>query len=275
MIEYFEFYRNQLLLGTAVGSIVAAFGVFVLLQRMVFFGLTLAQAATCAVAVSLMKGWHSEFVILGLGLAFMTPFFALRQSRPPNMDAILLIGMMFFTAVSQLLLAFGGNVQNHLLTAFFGNILTVDRDEWVHFLPWGISLTLLFVLLYRNFTAVFFDRDQAKLDGYHVYTTESIFFVLLSISLGLAINLLGSFYAVSHLILPALFGITITRSLPAAILLSVIYSAAGTALGFSLSLLPLNLSGETIHLPTSSTIILVLCAGLLAIPVIRLAFRKE
>lgn len=262
MIEFLVFYKSQLLLGAALGGLCAALGVFVLLQRMILFGLTLSQAATFAAAVGLMNGWHNEASVIFLNLLLMLPFFLIHRRRPPAMDSILLAGLLFFAAAAQIMLAFGGNVQNHLLSAYFGNILTVESDEWHHLLPWGIGAVLVFFLFFRNFTAVFFDRDQAQLSQYPVRTTEAVFFLLLSPVMGLSINLMGSFYGVAHLILPAIFGVTVMRSVAGAVAAAAAYSIVCTAAGFSISLIPVPVGDTTINLPTSSTIILTLCLSL-------------
>lgn len=263
MIESLVFYQSQILFGVLLGAAAAALGVFVLLQRMAFFGVTLSQAATCAVAAALAAGIHNEAVTLALTIAFMLPFFLLRQSKPANMEALLAFGLVFFSSLAHMLLSFSGAAQTHLVTAYFGNILTSDPNEWKHTTVFDVIILVVLAFIFRSLVAVSFDRDHAFLSGIRARAVDFTYFVLLSLVLGTTITHMGSFFTLAHLTVPGLFALALVRSIPAAIIVALIFSAVGTAGGFFLSLFPVPMAGEEIHLPTSSTIVLVLCLGLI------------
>ena len=274
MLETLSFFKIQLVFGLVLGCACALIGVFVLLQRLTVFGVTLSQAATSATAVSLFLGLQSahggagmgglanDLLILFLTTLFMLPFFFVKLRNPPNLSAILVGGLVFFAALSQLLIALGGRVQNHLLRAFFGNILTVSSDEWRHLWIPGVVFLVFFLYYYRSILSVSFDRDHARLTGIKVFWIDLLFFMMLCVVCSLSINLMGSFYSLAHLILPGLVALAISRSVVTTIGVAVLYSATSTLLGFLLSLykIPVGLGG--LNLPTSSTIIMVMCVML-------------
>ncbi len=262
MIESLAFYQSQILFGVLLGAAAAALGVFVLLQRMAFFGVTLSQAATCAVAVVLAAGLHNEALTLALTIVFMLPFFLLRQNRPANMEALLAFGLVFFSSLAHMMLSFSGAAQAHLVTAYFGNILTSDPDEWKHTTGFGVIILVALVFIYRSLVAVSFDRDHAFLSGIRARWIDFTYFVLLSLVLGTTITHMGSFFTLAHLTVPGLFALAMVRSIPAAIVVALVFSAVATVGGFLISLLPITMGGEEIHLPTSSSIVLFLCVGL-------------
>ncbi|MBI3394456.1 MAG: metal ABC transporter permease, partial [Spirochaetia bacterium] len=194
MFEALAFYKYQLLLGTLMGGAAAALGVFVLLQRMTFFGITLSQAATCAVAAALVMEIHNEAVTLGLTAVMMIPFLILKQRRPPNLEALLAFGFVFFSSAAHMLLSFSGSVQSHLVTAYFGNIVTADPHEWTHTWIYATVVLGALALMYRPLLAVSFDRDHATLSGIRTRWVDGIYFLLLSLVLGIAITHMGSFF---------------------------------------------------------------------------------
>ena len=271
-----SFYTIQLTVAVALGAALAFLGVFVVLRRFAMFGVTLSQAATAAVSVALLLGLkgpessaNSRFVgdllVLGLTALFVSPFYVAVLRAESDPGALLVLGVVIFAALSQILLAFGGRVQNHLVQAFFGNVLTTAPEDLEHlWLPCGL-LVIAFGLIYRDLVAVSFDRDHARLSGSPTRLVEIVFFVGLSYLASEAINLMGSFYTLAQMIVPALVALSVTRNLPAAILVAVAYSAAMTALGFALSVQSLRVGNETLNLPTSSTIVLLLASGLPAV----------
>lgn len=269
MIEGLVFYRAQVFTGTVAGAACAVLGVFVLLNRQALFAATMSQAATFAFAVvTVLHGlgahgagenhaqdtWQTPL----LATIFMFPFFLMgRRGRFP--DAALVGGIVLYSATAQILTVTAG-LHTHLLAAYFGNILTVSETDLTYTLPIVLICAIVFVILYRSFVAVSFDRDHARLSGIPAAVVEAIFFVVVCVLATLTIRLLGSFFALAHLVLPALTALAVARSITGAVLAAFVISATATVLGFTLSLFPIMLpDGDNINLPTSSVIILLLC----------------
>jgi ABC-type Mn2+/Zn2+ transport system permease subunit len=261
MTEYIIFYKYQILVGALTGAMVSVIGVIVLLQRMTFFGITAAQAAVLSVATMMLLEIHSEITLILFTLILIFPFYRITRTRSEYPDSWLGLGFVFFTALSQILLSVGANVQNHLVLAFFGNILMLDPAEWNHIWPYFLILSIVFIFIYRSILSVIFDSDQAAISGISFRLTEYTFFVLLSVTLSLSIYLMGSFYSVAHLIIPGILALMISRSVGSAIFIAAVFSVFSTVSGFIVSLIPMSIAGEEIHLPTSSVIIVILGLG--------------
>lgn len=256
------FYKSQIITGAIIGLLTSLLGVFVILRRMIFSGIALSQAASAAVVMTLLLELHSEPAVFAMTLGLFAPFYILQQRSNRNPDAVLAASLVFFAALGQLLLAFSAGAQNHLITAFFGNILTMPENEWGHlWLPFTLGTAVL-IGLYRPLLAVSFDRVYARHSGLRPALVEIPFFLLLTACLTTAIYLMGSFYSIAHLIIPGLIGLAFARSMGVAFLIAAAISLFATFSGFAISLMPFDIAGTTIHLPTSSTIIIVLAAFL-------------
>lgn len=261
IMEFFQFYKVPILAGILVGILLGAIGIFVVLRRITLFGITLSQAAGVAVILSLIAGIHGEIFILFATVIVMLPFHFFSASSNKNSDAVLAGGFVFFTSLSHLLTAFGGGISNHLTRTFFGDILTVTEDEWLHLTIPILVIIPVFYFLLPYFKAVTFDRDETVILGRNSDLIELLFFLLLTFLLGMAIKLFGSLFSIAHLILPALAVLPFSKNVGRAVIFAMLFSAAATLLGFTLSFFPIHMGSEEIHLPTSTSIILFLSAG--------------
>jgi ABC-type Mn2+/Zn2+ transport system permease subunit len=271
LLDAAHFYQPQILAGLVIAPVCAAFGFFLLLQRQVLFGATMSEAAALAFTLGAhlfpetggQSGLLATFVIQG---CLMAPFLILRYRSSGNSEAVLLGGLVVFAATTQILTVIFG-AQTHLLVAYFGNILTTGADDlrlavWVGGVALGVWL-----LLYRPWLAILFDRDHARLAGYPVIVLELCFFVLLTVVCAVSLKLMGAFFSLAQLVLPALTGLGLARGHRAAALIAMSAAALATLMGFAISVTPLDLpavfEAEPVNLPTSSGIIV--CLGVFAV----------
>lgn len=272
-LDTLAFYQQQIWIGASLGAACAALGVFVLLQRQTLFAATVSQAGSMAYAVVIFvhellfshdpahpSGHSPPWEAATLNVILMAPFFWLRRRGLPNFDAVLIAGIVFFAAFVQVITLLG-SMHVHLVHAYFGNILTVGGEDLLFTLPALLIVAAVFAWIYRDLVAISFDRDHARLSGVRVDRVELVFFLILSGTAALTVRLLGSFYTLAHMVLPALFALAYVRSVRAALPLAVIASVVATLVGFMLSLVPIDSGGQTVYLPTSSVIILVLAIG--------------
>ncbi|MCS7205642.1 MAG: metal ABC transporter permease [Leptospiraceae bacterium] len=259
MIDKILFYLPQILLGGVLGVFVSWMGVFVILRKSVFLGITLAQAITLSVIFVLLLDIHSELLTLILGILFFLPVFVAYE-RFNLKEAILAAGFVFYGALGQILTSLSGNVQNHIIAAYFGNILLISEKEWSHILIPLIVILFLFVIFYKKILAISFDPLFSKISGIRVSFYEGIYFLILSGILTLSIHFMGSFYTIAHLVIPPTISLLISRNFFFTFLSSTLISVSSTILGFVVSLWEWEITflDKTLHLPTSSSIIVIL-----------------
>lgn len=248
----------QLLLGTALGVLLSLFGSFLVLRNMAFFGVTLSQVVTSGVALSLFLGVEGEWFAVLVSLLILAPLVAMNRSERKHQDTLLGILFVFFASFSQFLLSLGGNVKNQIMAAFFGDILTNQVQSFEeHFLLLVLAF-LLFILFFRKFLFMAFDRDEFRVRGHSPVAFDLFFHAIAVILLSVSVHMLGSFYATAHLLVPAYTGLVFVRSVGGMLVFSGIFSALATILGFSVSLVGVTYREEIVYFPTSSTIVVVL-----------------
>ena len=165
-----------------------------------------------------------------------------------------LIGALWATgmAVGILFIARTPGYNADLMSYLFGNILMVEpRDLW---LMAALDLMLLGVvgLFYKQFLAIAFDEEFARLRGLPVTALYLLLLCLVAVTVVLLIQIVGLILVIALLTLPAAMAGQYVRTLGMVMLLA-------TLIGLLLSLGGLFVSFQQ-DLPTGSTIILL--AGL-------------
>lgn len=254
----FQFFLPQVILGTVLGGLISCLGVIIVLRKMAFFGVTLSQVVSSSVAVGLFLGIQGDLFILLLSCLFLIPLIMLYKTNDSSGDTILGIVFVSFTAISQLLLNLGGNVKNHLMAAYFGDILTsqVKLNSTLIFL---LSLCIiLFILLYKRILFLSFDENEFIVRKLSPRLTEISFYFIMTIAISISVNLLGSFYSIAHLLIPVYTAVFFARSMRFLFIFSIIFSVISTIVGFLISLKQFSYGTEIIYLPTSSTIVVLM-----------------
>ncbi|XDD43825.1 metal ABC transporter permease [Leptospira sp. WS60.C2] len=259
LLSSWNLFLPQIVLGSLVGALLAVLGILIVLRGMTFFGVTLSQAVTFSVALSLFMEWPGEIVPILFSCILVFPLLYVRKLPGIKEEVILGILFVFFSAASQFMLALGGNVQNHLMAAFFGDILISQvRADSIGIYVAGFFF-FLYLSFFRRFLFISFDRDEYKIQVGNPLPFDLLFYIILAASLTVAVNLLGTFYSIAHLLLPVFALLPIIHSLRILTIVCALFSIVSTCLGFILSLVGLERNGEIIYFPTSSSIILVLC----------------
>lgn len=257
----FAFFFPQILLGAIVGVLLSIFGSFLVLRNMSFLGLTLAQVVSSGVAVSLFLGLEGEWFAILFSLIIISPLVSSKELSNSQNDTLLGVLFVFFASFSQFLLSMGGNVKNQIMASYFGDILT-NQINLTKMEPILLALSFLFFLLfYKKFLFLSFDKEEFIVRNYSIFFYEMIFYTIAIVLVSIAIHLLGSFYATAHLLVPSFVALSFVRSMSGLLLFSAFISFCATVVGFGISLIGFPYHEEVIYFPTSSTIVILL-AGL-------------
>lgn len=196
-----------------------------------YFGFDpLAGALAAAILAALLIGW--------VRLQW-------RAQEDTLIGALWAIGM----AVGILFIAKTPGYQTDLLSYLFGDILLVPKES-LWFMAALDTLLLLFVGAYhRQFLAVSFDEEFARLRGIPVTFFYLLLLVLVAVTVVLLIQVVGLILVLALLTLPAAIAGHYVHSLGSMMFLATLVGGVTSTLGLALSYGP--------DLPAGPTIILV------------------
>ena len=210
----------------------------------VYFGLDpLHGALPAAVAAALLIGW--------VRLHW-------RAQEDTLISALWAVGM----AIGVLFIAKAPGYQADLMSYLFGNILLVPRESLWFMVALDVLLLTIVAIYHRQFLAVVFDEEFARLRGIPVEFFYLLLLVLVAVTVVLLIQVVGLILVLALLTLPAAVAGHYVHSLGRMMLIATLLGAALSIAGLALSYGP--------DLPAGPTIILL--AG--AVYVVSATFRQ-
>jgi len=237
--------RNSVYTSVLVGCACPLVGVFLVMRRLVFMGVALPQISSTGVAVALS-------VPLWLGL------------KPSDHDAhaLAFAGSMVFAVVAILILAFlerrgHGQPEGRLGTAYVVaaalSILLLAKNPygeigWLDMLKGEVitisnvdlaltaaTLALVLAMLgsfYKELLLVSFDRELAFILGKKVVFWDVLLYLLIGLTVSMAVLSVGPLIAFGFLLIPALTAHTLARNMRQFAGLACLIGGAAAFLGF-------------------------------------------
>lgn len=162
-------------------------------------------------------------------------FFALGGTRariPP--DAV--IGVVYAAAGAMGILLIAKAVAGEAHDVFLsGNILGITRADTLTLVAVCLPVLLLHLVFYKEFLFVSFDRETARTLGYRVTFWNLFLYFTLGLVIAFAMQFAGVLLVFNFLVLPAVTGLLLARSMRAIFTLSVASALVAAVIGFSLS----------------------------------------
>ncbi len=254
-----------------MSAFLAALGDYAFLQTALFAGLL--ASIGCGVVgtfvvvkrITFMAGGIAHSVLGGMGVALyfgLDPFagallaailsalligsvrLVWKTQEDTMIGALWAIGM----AIGVLFIAKTPGYTSDLMSFLFGNILLVPtRELW---LMAGLDLVLVatIALFYRQFLAITFDEELARLRGVPVAFFYLLLLCLVAVTVVLLIQVVGLILVIALLTLPAAIAGHYVYSLSAMMLIATVLGGLFTSLGLAISFGPDLPAGPTMIL---------------------------
>ncbi len=249
------FFQHALVAGTLVGLMGSLVGVYVLLKRMVFLGIALAQLASAGVGLALLVGWPLLPTALAASLGGAVAFSHVHWRRGIPMDALVGLGYVMAAALGIVFVAKNPVGEARALQVLFGNILSVPAGELAALALVAAVVTLVHIVFRKEFVFVAFDYETAAAQGVRARLWHLLLYLTLGVAIAFAIRSAGVLVTFALLVVPAL---------AARLLVAHLRALFGTAIALGTLGVPLGLLvAFVLDLPTGAAIslTLVLLAG--------------
>lgn len=243
------FLRNALLAGILASIVCGTIGSLVVVKR-----------------ISFVSGAIAHSVLGGIGLAYylnISPIlgafvFAIlsavlisyvKQKKKQNEDTVLSAFWAVGMAIGILFMSKTPGYNANLMSYLFGNILLVsNNDLWILLLLVFVIISTV-VIFYRQFLAIIFDEEFARLKKIKVDFMYTLLLILISLSVVILIRIVGIILVIALLTLPAAISRFFNRSIGGMMIWASILGLLFTVLGLWIS--------YVLDLPTGSVIIVL------------------
>lgn len=242
------FLRTALMAGLLASIGCGVIGTFVVVKRIAFLAGGIAHSVLGGMGAALYFGWDPLLGALAAAVLSALIIGSVRLLWGAQEDtligAIWAIGM----AVGILFIAKTPGYSTDLMSYLFGNILLVaPRDLW---LMAGLNLALVatVAIFYRQFLAVSFDEEFARIRGVPVGLFYLLLLCLVAVTVVLLIQVVGLILVIALLTLPAAIAGHYLHSLGGMMLLATLLGSAFTTGGLALAFTPDLPAGPTMIL---------------------------
>ncbi len=229
--------------GLLIGSACSFLGVFIVLKRLVFIGITLLQAAACGIAAAFLFQLNPFLGAVCAALITVTILAFPSEERKIPRDALMAVIFIFTSSLSVLFMAKSAVGFEEVKELLYGDLIlctSLDFKILVFTLLPPVFLVLLFL---RPITYTFLDREEACVLGIRVRFWELLFFYASAVVISSASKLGGMILVFCYLVIPPMAGLLLCVRLRHVFVTAQILAVFSTLAGFYVSYhydLPVN-----------------------------------
>lgn len=236
MLEIFslEFMRLAAVAGVASALALSVLGVYVVLKRVVFVGLTLANVATLGAAAALALHLPLEFTAIAASLAAAAALAAVATPRRVPAEAIIGWGFAAASALTVLILARTA-ADADAMRLLFGNVLAISPFEAALAAVVAAVVLAVHLAFAKRFVLVVFDPQTARAAGIVTGAWTVLLYLTIGGATAAAVHETGALLAFALLVLPATAALLATRGLRAAFFAAPAIGVAAVLTGLVLS----------------------------------------
>lgn len=244
----YEFFRHGLIAAVLVGALCGLVGVHVVLRGMSYVGHGLSHAAFGGAVIGFVFNFNFYIGAGAMGLFAALMINQLTKNRKIKSDAAIGIVTTAVFALGVAVISQQRNLNKSLEAALFGNILGItDGDLIIIGLVAAMTLFIMF-LSYRPLLFATFDGEAAQIFGIRTEALQLLFALVLTLSVIVAMNIVGVTMIAAALIMPAMTARMLTDRFSMMQLYSVLIGVMIGAGGMFLSYFFNVASGATIVL---------------------------
>ncbi len=236
MIELEPFLLRALVASLALAVVAAPLGSLVIWNRMAYFGETISTASLLGIALGLALGIDITAPVIAVTLAMAGLLILLSRQKIVPLDAIL--GLMHHGALALGVIATlslsGPGVD--LMGYLFGDIFAVTTADLYWVFGGGALVLAVLAWLWQPMLRLAVHEELASAEGVNRDLVKAVFIVLLSLTIAIAIKIVGALLVIAFLIVPAVAARPFSATPERMAILAAVIAAASVLLGIGLSL---------------------------------------
>lgn len=224
LLETLDLFGDAFIATLLLSTSLAFLGVHVILRRVVFVGVALAEMASLGIAAAffaerfpwtepgrplafLREHWLMGSTMDFLGLTFLVP----GERRNLSREARIAICFAVAGALAVLLVSGSSHGMDEIRILMTGDPLFVSHQDMPVLFAVMLPAVLILALFFRRFLLVAFDREMALTLGIDVVKWDILFYLLLGVAIALAIHLAGVLFALGFMVLPGAAALSVAR----------------------------------------------------------------
>ena len=248
MIEalQFEFMRNALLAGVLVSIACGIIGSYVVVNRTVFISGGIAHAAYGGIGLGYFLGVEPMWAAIPFSLVAAVIMGFVQHRTRQYADTLIGVLWAIGMALGIIFIDLTHGYAPDLMSYLFGSILAVPKSSVLAMLVLDVVIILLFYVFYKEFLAISFDEEFARVLNVSVEPFYFLQLGLTALTVVITMRVVGLIMVIALLTIPAAISLQFTTKLHHTMILSSILGVVFTLIGLYLSYIFDLTSGATI-----------------------------
>jgi ABC-type Mn2+/Zn2+ transport system permease subunit len=260
------FMQLALAAGVIVSAICAYLGVFVILKRIVFVGIALAELGALGVVLGFSLHLPPLFFAVLLTLTGVLVFWAPYHLGSLSRESLIGFAYCLAAGLSVILLSKNPSVEAHGLDLISGNLLYARSGDFPLLLVLLLIICGFHLAFFRAFLFVSYDQETAASLKLPAKAYDFLIYLLLGLAISLIVKVAGVLLVFASLVIPPMVGLTLCRRTGRIFICSILTGVLSVPLGLYLSY-----HGD---LPSGPAIILVYALFFMAAALFRIFNKK-
>lgn len=227
---------RALVASIGLAIVAAPLGSLVVWNRMAYFGETISQASLIGIALALMFNANLTVGVILVTLLVATILIVLSEQKLVPIDSIL--GLMHHGALALgvILTSVLHGPSVDLMGYLFGDVFAVTATDLYWVLGGGLFVLAAVYRLWQPLLRLAVHEELAAAEGVRREWTKPIFIVLLSLTIAVAIKIVGALLVIAFLIVPAVAARPLSSTPERMAGLAGLFATASVLLGLALSI---------------------------------------
>lgn len=234
MIFEYAFMRRAFIVGILLAIIIPCIGIIVVLKRLSMIGDALSHTSLAGVAAGLILGINPVLAAVVACTIAAFSIEGIRKKIPKYSEMSIAIIMSAGVGLAGVLSGFVKNAAN-FNSFLFGSIVAISNFELILVIVISCIVIITCILLYKELFFIAFDEQAARIAGVPVKLVNTIFTILIAITVSVASRTVGALIVSSLMVVPVACAMRFGKSYKQTLIYSIIFALLFTIIGLFVS----------------------------------------
>ncbi len=230
-----QFIQYALAASVLVGCLCSILGVYVILKRIVFLGITISEVSALGVALGLFLGLNPSLSSIVITTVAVLIFWIPMNGGSVSKESIIGFAYVIAAALSVILVAKNPMAESRGLDLISGNLLYVQRGDILVLAATVLVVVALQLLFYNKFIFVSFDPETASTMGIRASFYDLLIYLSLGLGVAISMKVAGVLFVFGFLVIPALAGFLLSNRIIRVFLIGALFSVVSSFTGVLVS----------------------------------------
>ncbi|OLO26958.1 metal ABC transporter permease [Alkalihalophilus pseudofirmus] len=231
ILSNLSFIERGMVAAGLIGFICPLLGAFLLVRRISIISESLSHITLTGIAAGVLLTSTITFfsfinpLYFGLVFAFIGSLLIerLRQVYRDFQEIAIPIILSTGVGLSAIIISISKTGYNQWFMYLFGSIVSVTLQDLYFMILTSIVVLIILTLFYKEFVAISFDQEFAKVSGISIRGLNFIFSFLIALVIALSMKVVGILLVGAMIVLPAASAIIFAKSFKSLLWLSVLF----------------------------------------------------